>query len=512
MAQGCSVRGAAKELATDPKTIRRVLRPKARKKERKPSLLEPFRPLIRKLVFEDELTAERVLDEIRGVGYPGGYTILKQYIRTFRPKSSRRPHERFETAPGEQGQVDLSFYTVMLGLTPTKVVCFSMIFGFSRWQFVHFMLHAEARSVCHCHVMAFAEAGGIPAEILYDRMKQVVLVSFKDGVIFHAVFEAMVAHYGYTAIPLAQGYKEGKGKVEEPFRYVEENFLPGRHFHDLEDLNRQGKQWRDEKAQREHRTTHEQPAARLDEERPKLLPLPDKPFDAAEVEPRQVGDDYCIPWETNRYSVSPHYTGREAWARVLMGELTIKIVDEVVACHRLRDTRFQRYVLPEHEAEFRGYSTSRHVLADQFARLGSGAEDFAEGLRQAKGAAAGYHMSLILQLADKVGVLRVAEALRHALRYGAFDAHAVKRIITGRQLPTVGPKAAGAATLPAPVAEYLKGAGSFQRTLNAYERLARQAEPSVEPNNKETRDGERRDGPGDCPPQETASTPRGPKA
>jgi len=466
-----------------------VLRPKAKKKRRKPSLLEPYCPLIRKLVFEDELTAERVLEEIRAVGYPGGYTILKKYIRTFRPKSARRPHERFETAPGEQGQVDLSPYTVVLGLTPTKVICFSMIFGFSRWQFLHFLLHADARSVCHCHVMAFEEAVGVTAEILYDRMKQVVIVSFKDGVVFHSVFEAMVAHYGYTAIPLAPGYKEGKGKVEEPFRFVEKNFLPARHFHDLEDLNRQAKQWRDEKAQRDHRTTHEQPAARLDQERPTLLALPDRRFDAAEVAPRLVGDDYCISWQTNRYSVAPRHTGKQAWARVLMGELEITIDDQVVARHQLRDTRHQRYVLPEHEAEFRVHSTSRHVLAKQFARLGSGAEEFAEGLRQVKGAAAGYHMSRILQLADKVGVLRVAEALRHAARYGAFDAHAVTRIVTGRRLPGASAKAAATTTLPAPVGEFLKGAGSFQRSVKAYERLARREEPTVESGKEKKPDG-----------------------
>jgi transposase/DNA replication protein DnaC len=193
--QGRSNSSIALELGCDPKTIRRLLKPKARKKKGKGSLLDPFRPLIRKLVLEDELTAERVLEEIRAIGYRGAYTILKEYIRTFRPKSMQRAHERFETAPGEQAQVDLSSYTVMLGLTPTKVVCFSMVFGFSRWQFIHFLLHADARSVSHCHVMAFEEAGGIPVEILYDRTKQVVIESFKEGVVFHPVFGAMVAHY-----------------------------------------------------------------------------------------------------------------------------------------------------------------------------------------------------------------------------------------------------------------------------------------------------------------------------
>jgi transposase len=484
-----------------------VVRPKAKKKKRKPSLLDPFRPLIRKLVLEDELTAERVLEEIKATGYGGSYTILKEYIRTFRPKPARRPHERFETEPGEQGQVDLSSYTVMLGLVPTKVVCFSMIFGFSRWQFLRFLLHADARSVSHCHVLAFEEAGGVPGEILYDRMKQVVIESWKYGVLFHPVFEAMVAHYGFTAIPLAPGYKEGKGKVEEPFRYVEGNLLPGRKFQDLEDLNRQAREWRDAKAEREHRTTHEQPAARLDQERPKLIALPERRFDAAEKEPRQVGDDYCIPWDTNRYSAGILHVGKEAWARVLLGELEVSIGEEVVARHRLRDTRYERYVLPEHEAEFREHSSSRHVLAEQFRRLGSGAEEFAEGLREVKGAAAGYHMSRILQLADKVGVLRVAEALRHATRYGAFDSHAVARIVTGRHPPR--PATASPLSTPAPVAEFLKGAGSFQRSVRDYERLAQKA-TAADP--EEEVHGQRGDGPADRPPEAAGPGARGPKS
>lgn len=491
-----------------------MLKPKAKTPKRRPSLLEPFRPLIRKLVLEDELTAERVLEEIRAVGYLGGYTILKLYIRGFRPKSSRRPHLRFETAPGVQAQVDLSPYTLVLGQTPTKVVCFSMVFGFSRWQFIRFVLHADAHSVCHSHVLAFEEAGGVPREILYDRMKQVVIESWKDGVLFHPLFESMVERYGYTAVPLAPGYKEGKGKVEEPFLFVENNFLKGRHFHDLDDLNRQAREWRDGKAERSHRTTHEQPIARLDQERPLLLPLPEKRFDAAQVEPRQVGDDFCVPWETNRYSVPPHYTGKQAYVRVLEGELEVTVGgdDEVVARHRLKDTRFKRYILPEHEAEFRQHSTSRHVLAEQFARLGSGAEEFALGLREAKGAAAGYHMSLILQLADNknIGVLRVAEALRHGNRYGAFDAHAIARILTGRHPRTLAAGARAAPTLPAPVAEYLKGAGPFQRSVQAYERLARESDTN--PNPKEDVHGQRADGPADCPPQAPGPAARGPKS
>ena len=466
---------------------------------------------MRKLVLEDDLSSVRVLEELRAVGYVGSYTILKVFVRSFRPKSHRRPHERFETEPGEQGQVDLSPYTLLLGQTPTKVVCFSMIFGFSRWQFIYFLLHADAHSVSHCHVMAFEEAGGAPHEILYDRMKQVVLESFKDGVIFLPLFENLVAHYGFTAIPLAPGYCEGKGKVEEPFQFVEGNFLKGRVFHDLDDLNAQAKAWRNEKAERDHRTTHEQPVARLDQERPVLLPLPPTRFDAAEMEPRLVGDDYCIAWETNRYSVSPSLIGRQGWGRVQMGQLEILVGDEVVAEHRLRYTRFQRYVLPEHEAEFYRKCRSSHLLGDQFARLGACAAEFEKGLRDQKRTAAGYHMSRILQLAQKVGIPRVAEALRHAARYQAFDSHAVERIVTGRH-PKAGTRASSpAVALPEKLAEYLKGAGDFQRGPDAYLKLASPPDTANPETEKEAPDGQRRDGPAASPAEEAPPAAPRPK-
>jgi transposase len=512
--EGHSIRAIAKQLDVEPKTVRRVLRPKARKKEPAPSALDAFRPLIRKLVLEDELTAVRIHEEIKAVGYKAGYTILKEYIRAFRPKSGRRPHLRFETAPGKQGQVDLSPYTVLLGETWTKVVCFSMVFCFSRWQFLRFVLHADAHSVCHSHVLAFEEAGGVPHDILYDRMKQVVLESYRDDVLYHPLFEAMVALYGYTAVPLEPGYCEGKGKVEELFLFMENNFLAGRKFHDLADLNAQAKAWRNEKACREHRTTHEQPVQRLDQERPLLLPLPPKPFQAAQLEPRVVGDDFCVPWETNRYSVSPSHTGQQAWVRVLEGTLEVLIGsnEDVVAQHSLRETRHQRYILPEHEAEFRGRSTSRHVLAEQFLRLGSGAEEFAAGLREVKGAAAGYHMSKILQLADRpgIGVPRVIEALRHAIRYGAFDHNAVARIVTGRHPTASAPIVNPSSVLPSHVAEFLKGAGSFQRSLSAYERLARE-QPTPPPASEENQNGQRRDGKAESPPETPEPSTRGSK-
>jgi hypothetical protein len=219
-----------------------------------------------------------------------------------------------------------------------------------------------------------------------------------------------------------------------------------------------------------HGTTREVPAARLAAEREQLLPLPAAPFEAAQAEPRLVGDDFCVAWDTNRYSVPPAFAGHTATVRVLDGTLTVCIDGQVVTAHPLHATRHQRYILPEHEAAFRQHSTSRHVLRAQVLRLGPAARDFEAGLVAEHGGAAGYHLARLLALAERVGAPRVAAALRHAVRYGAFDYPAVARIVAGQPDPAVtAPAAPG--PLPQHLHEYLRGVGEHQRPLRDYQRV-----------------------------------------
>jgi len=482
LAQGESHKAIARKLNIDVKTVRRVKKG-AKKRQPRPSKLDVFKPVIAELVVKKDLTATRVLREIRALGYEGGYSVLKEYVRSIRRRQRRRPHLRFETEKGKQGQVDLSDYTVDFRGQAADVVCFSMVFGYSRWQFIRFTEAANAHSVCHSHVMSFEKAGGAPHEMLYDRMKQVVLESHADRVVFHPLFAALAKHYGFKPIPLAPGYKEGKGKVENPFKYVWADFLKGTTFHDLEDLNRKAEAWLCDIAWvRKHGTTQQLPLDLLDEERRYLIPLPPRRFIAARVEQRLVGYDFCMAWDTNRYSVSPSFVGRSVQAMELDGILDVYLDGEIIASHPLRDTRHKRYILPEHESEFRQHSTSRHVLQEQFLRLGEIAHHFTDELIKAHGGAAGYHISEILKLADQFGVPRVLEALRHAARYGAFSHTSVARIVRGKKPARQLASRAASESPPKNVAEYLKASGHRQRSIEHYERLLK--EKARQPKNK----------------------------
>jgi transposase len=90
------------------------------------------------------LNAERIFREIREQGYTGGITVLREFMRPYRPVVSAKATVRFETAPGEQAQIDLGAfpYTDPLGQR-RKVWCFAMVLAYSRMLYLEFIRAAD---------------------------------------------------------------------------------------------------------------------------------------------------------------------------------------------------------------------------------------------------------------------------------------------------------------------------------------------------------------------------------
>ncbi|MBR8661833.1 transposase, partial [Anoxybacillus rupiensis] len=115
---------------------------------------------------------------------------------------------------------------------------------------------------------------------------------------------------------------ETKGKVERGVHYVKYNFLPGKRFVDLQDLNQQALFWCDKINRRIHGTTGERPTDRLRKE--DLSPIPS--FDRWEkylYEPRQVSRDGFVSYDGVRYGVPWRHSGREVTVREVNGWVEI---------------------------------------------------------------------------------------------------------------------------------------------------------------------------------------------
>lgn len=435
-----SIRQTSRQTGHCRKVVRRVLGcqtttlPKAPRTHPRKSKLDSFAAKISWLVTEKRLSGVRVLEEIRGLGYDGGYSILKAHIHRIRPRQAPIPRPPIDHPPGQEAQMDWSPHSVIMGGRKTIVHTGSIVLCFSRYLFIRHFSDETHVSVIRLHEEAFAEIGAVPEIITYDNMTTVGRHIGPGQIWINPAFQRFADGYGFKVVILAPGRKERHGKVERPFRYIEDNFLKGREFTDLEDLNTRADLWRSQTANvRIHGTLRERPVDRLAREKSLLKPVPWNRSETffKEVE-RRVNADFCVAIDVKRYSASPGLIGRRVKVRLFREHLEIW-VDDTMDCRHLY-TQGDRDILPEHETIYKTMTGQNQLLKDAFLRLGKVAEDYFEGLKRIRKSAAGYHLQRILKYADRYGSDIVAGALTHAALYDSYGADAILRIIQGKRL------------------------------------------------------------------------------
>jgi transposase len=287
-----------------------------------------------------DLTGSRLHREIRDLGYAGGYTMVKDFLRDVRPSAPAGFEVRFETPPGRQAQVDFAHFRTVFTDEPgaERVVwLFSLVLGHSRMLWGRFVPQQDLQTLLRCHAAAFEALGGAPAEILYDRMRTVFVREDPDAghIVYNRTLVEFARHYGY--LPKAcQAYRaKTKGKVERPFRYIREDFFLARSFQNLGDLNEQLHQWLDEVANpRTHATTRRVVQEHFAEERPSLQPLPAGPFQAVLRLERRITRDGMVSVDGNLYSVPDTTRRRPVEVHSMAHEVRILEEGRVVAGHR----------------------------------------------------------------------------------------------------------------------------------------------------------------------------------
>ena len=230
--------------------------------ESRGSILDQHVPFIQDLLTRwPSMTALRIHEELRGRGFTGKYTIVKDLVRRLRPPTRRQPVLRFETGPGLQSQMDYATYEIdFTEEGRRRVNLFSYVLGYSRRQYLHFAESQDFETTIREHVRAFTHLGGVAATCLYDNMKVVVARYEGDEPIYNTRFLAFATHYGYKVWACRRRRPQTKGKCERQFRYFETNFLNGRSFRNFEHLNECLAQWLAEVADvRVHRETKRRP-------------------------------------------------------------------------------------------------------------------------------------------------------------------------------------------------------------------------------------------------------------
>jgi transposase len=351
--QGHSQRAAARLTGHSRNTVAKLVALPGGPPPRKApsSKLEPYQPYLERRFQECPLSAVRLLEEIRSMGYAGSIDLVRRFLARFRSqqRAVAKATVRFETPPGEQAQVDwchCGTFADALG-NPVKISAFVMVLGFSRMAYVEFTTSMELSELLRCHQHAFAFFGGWPREVLYDNMAQVRLPHSEQ---WNPLFLDFAQHYGFVPRTCRVRRPRTKGKVERAIGYLEGNFLAGRAFADLPDLNAQGRHWLDQTANvRLHATTGRRPVDLLTEEG--LTPLAAvRPYPLGRKSVRQVTAEALVHLDRSTYSVPPEHVGQTVLVEEGDLQLRIRCGDLVIAEHRRAQRPGEQVVDPEHSA------------------------------------------------------------------------------------------------------------------------------------------------------------------
>ena len=352
--RGHSARAIARGLGLARNTVLRYLNsPEAMLPKPRPprgSQLDPYTEHIDRRLAEGLENCVVLLRELRARGYQGSYTILVEYVRPRRRGRQPEATMRFETAPGEQAQVDWgSLPYVGEDGKRRRVWVFVMTMGWSRACYVELVRRADTAAFIQCHANAFEYLGGVPRRCLYDNAKVVTLGRDDDQQpVWNLRMLDFALGVGFEA-RLCQPYRaQTKGKVESGVKYVRRNMWPSLRFTGDADLNRQALEWCDVVSNaRVHGTTYRIPWEMLDEERSHLGRLPDRATLAPYLrEDRKVARDGFVSWEDSRYGVHWKWVGRTVQVGQRQGTVEIWAGDERIAVHPRAQQPGQRFILP----------------------------------------------------------------------------------------------------------------------------------------------------------------------
>jgi len=305
--------------------------------------------------------------------------------------------------------------------------------SYSRHLYAHFCSDMRQVTVFRQLRAAFAFHGGVPAECVFDSMPGIVdRWEFDQPILnLRAVDFAAFYDFRYHIAPRADGAY--KGKIERPFRYIEESLLNGRTLHTLEEANRTMRWWLDHRANvRTHRTLKQRPVDRLPEDVEHLSGLPRRAYDDREMAFHIVDSYAYVSFDGNAYRAPARLVGH--WVYVRADEAEVQITDrmaEVVARHRRAERNAGAHVPPP---QTRPKRRPIAELLHCFDVWGPSARAYAEKIKERK-RYAGRELGAILAMQKTYSTEDLLAAIEHAHRYGAWGARDVDRILKRRARP-----------------------------------------------------------------------------
>ncbi|MFQ6109744.1 MAG: IS21 family transposase [Candidatus Aminicenantales bacterium] len=434
-------RKIARLVGVSKNTVKSALKrdspPVYQKKETINKEIAPYVKEIEEMLNIKRFRGSRILNEIIERGYQGSKSAFYRYLKKVKIEQEQKGYLRFETEPGRQGQFDWSPYTVRMGGELTKVYVFSFLLGFSRKRVYEASLEDKRGFVFEAMEKSFWQLQGVPLEVLTDNpkcfIKDASIVRFR----WNEKYLQFCGYYGFKPIRALPGKPETKGKVENPFSYLETHFIAGGEFESFEDFKRQLKEFEGKVNGRTHLTTQKTPDELFEKEKEVLVPLPSSRFIGVREELRKVSSDCMIPYGGNRYSVPWMFVGKQVWVKPSEGySLKIfsqagKLIEEYV----IPKEKGRVFIKEEHyEGLRRKTLQNTRYLRQRFLELFPEKEEFLERLLAQKRINPSYHLKIVIDLCSYYEKEDIQKVLDYACLYNSYNCHFIRGLLERKPL------------------------------------------------------------------------------
>ena len=315
--------------------------------ETRVSIIQPFENVLKELLKKGVTNSQVCCDIIKGKGYKGSVSSIKRFITS---NKDLVPAKRFIVAPqgvrcrrwtsdpGDCYEMDWGFVTVVDEESiEWRAACFAMICHHCGLRYVEFFPNAKQENLLIGMIHAFGVMG-VPRYVLTDNMKSVVIDRNAFGEpIWNINYSQFMEDIGFKTKLCKPCHPFTKGQVERLVRFVKENFLVGRVFLNVTDLNNKALKWCDEKNALYHKELNLIPIKEHFLEA-LLKKLPDPSFYIPYLCPeRAVSFDGYIDYEGRRFGVPYSYLNKKV--RVSRKDEKLLIYDlqcsEVLVTHQV---------------------------------------------------------------------------------------------------------------------------------------------------------------------------------
>jgi transposase len=380
-------------------------------------------------------TTKRIFERLKEEhGFTGGYTIVKDYVRSVE-LHSREMFIPLTHAPGE-AQVHFGEALVVIAGVEQKAHYLAMDLPHSDDCFVAAFPAETTEAFLEGHLRAFAYFGGVPTRILDDNSKIAVarILGGEERQKTRA-FSELQSYYLFADKFGRPAKGNDKGKVEGLVGYARRNFMvPIPRVSSWEELNARLEAESQKRRLRRLRGHTKTIGERFERDRAVMLPLPAAPYEACEKIASRVSSLSLVRYRSNDYSVPTQYGHRQVWVKGYVHQVLIACGSEVIARH---ERSYERETVVFDPMHYLALLEQKTRALDQAAPLAGWQlpECFAQ-LRRLLESRLNKHGSReyvqVLRLMEIFALAEVTHAVEDALLLGTISFDAVRHLLLCR--------------------------------------------------------------------------------